>query len=244
MRERYYPEERFGGFTDADGAIAFYMRVRELLSTRGVALDIGCGRGTQGEDPVRTRRDLRILRGRCRRVIGIDVDPAASDNPFVDEFRPISAVGSSWPVESASVDLCLADFVVEHVEDPDAFMAECARVLRPRGTLCIRTVNANSYLGVASRLFPGRLHARLLARIQPERSPRDVFRTLYRCNTQKRLAATLARHGFDAVVYGAEAEPSYLAFSPLAYRLGVLHARHAPSGMRVGLLAFGRLPGA
>lgn len=241
MREQYYPEQRFGGFTDADGAITFYMRVCELLPPSGVALDIGCGRGTQGEDPVRTRRGLRILRGRCRSVIGIDIDPAAADNPFLDEFKLISAAGSSWPVESASVDLCLADFVIEHIEDPDAFVAECARVLRPGGSLCIRTVNANSYLGLASRLFPARLHARLLGRIQPERDAQDVFRTHYRCNTRRRLAANLVRHGFDAAVYGHEAEPGYLGFSPLAYRLGVMHARHAPSALRVGLLAFGRL---
>jgi SAM-dependent methyltransferase len=240
LRERFYPEERFGGFTDVDGAITFYMRVCELLPPDGVALDVGCGRGTQGEDPVRTRRDLRILRGRCRQVIGIDVDAAAAVNPFIDEFRVI-APGAPWPVESNSIDLCLADFVVEHVEDPDAFVAECARVLRLGGALCIRTVNVNSYLGLASRLLPGRLHARALLKVQPERRSDDVFPTRYRANTRKTLSATLSRHGFDAAVYGYEAEPGYMAFSALAYRAGVLHARYAPKALRVGLLAFGQL---
>ena len=240
LRERFYPEERFGGFTDVDGAVTFYMRVRELLPPDGVALDVGCGRGTQGEDPVRARRDLRILRGRCRQVIGIDLDATAAANPFIDEFRAVTS-GAAWPVESDSIDLCLADFVVEHVENPDAFVAECARVLRPGGALCIRTVNANSYLGLASRLLPGRLHARALRKVQPERSSDDVFLTRYRANTRRTLSATLARHGFDASVYGYEEEPSYMAFSSLAYRAGVLHARYAPKALRVGLLAFGQL---
>lgn len=241
LRDRFYPEQRFGGFTDVDGAITFYMRVCELLPPDGVALDVGCGRGTQGEDPVRTRRDLRILRGRCRRVIGIDVDSGAAVNPFVDEFRLIPTAAARWPLESASVDLCLADFVLEHIEDPEAFGAECARVLRPGGAVCIRTVNARSYLGLASRLLPHRLHARALRTIQPQRRPQDVFLTHYRCNTHKKLRALLARHGFDATVYGYEAEPAYAGWSVTAYRLGMLHARFAPDGFRVGLLAFGRL---
>jgi SAM-dependent methyltransferase len=213
--------------------------VRELLPADGVALDIGCGRGTQGEDPVRVRRDLRILRGHCHEVIGIDVDDAAADNPYVDAFRPIREDGS-WPVEDASVDLAVADFVVEHVDDPDAFFGEAARVLRPGGHLCIRTVNARSYLGLASRLVPNALHTSVLRRTHGSRPDQDVFPTLYRCNTVRALSGQLDRHGFDAAVYATESEPSYLAFSRPTYRLGLLHTRLVPRGLRVGLHAFAR----
>jgi SAM-dependent methyltransferase len=238
LQERHYPESRFGDFTDVDGTIAFYVRVDELLPPDGVALDVGCGRGTQGDDPIRTSRSLRTLRGRCRRVIGLDVDAEAAANPFVDEFRAIE--GDRWPVETGSVDLCVADFVLEHVDDPERFVAESARALRPGGHLCVRTINAWSYLGLASRLVPNRLHPRLLGRVQPARRADDVFPVRYRCNSLRRLRAVLDRHGFDAAVYGYEAEPDYLAFSPLAYRLGVWHERLAPSAIRVGIHAFAR----
>lgn len=239
LRERFYPESRHGGYTDVDGAVAFYLRVCELLPADGVALDVGCGRGTQGEDPVEMRRAMRILRGRCRRVIGLDVDPAAAENPFVDEFHLMGET-DPWPVEPQAADLAVADFVMEHVADPDFFLAQAARALRPGGHLCLRTVNRWSYLGVASRLVPNRLHERVLARAQPNRAAEDVFPTRYLCNSLPRLRAALERHGFDASVYGYEAEPGYLSFSPLAYRLGVLHARHAPEALRVGILAFAR----
>jgi SAM-dependent methyltransferase len=242
LRRRFHPEDEFGGFTDLDGAIHFYARVRELLPPDGVALDIGCGRGTQAEDPVRIRRELRILRGHCRRVIGIDVDPVGAENEFIDEFRPIGP-DLSWPVDDDTVDLALADFVVEHVADPSGFFAEAARVIKPGGYLCIRTINLHSYLGIASRLVPSRLHAATLTRAQPMRPSQDVFPTVYRCNTRKRLADALDAHGFDATVYTSEDEPAYLTFSPLAYRLGLGHRRFAPRGMLIGLLAWGRRRG-
>jgi SAM-dependent methyltransferase len=185
------------------------------------------------------RRELRILRGHCRQVIGIDVDPVGAENAFIDEFRLIGG-DLSWPVQDAGIDLALADFVVEHVGDPDSFFAEAARVIKPGGYLCIRTINVHSYLGVASRLVPSRLHAATLRRAQPIRPSEDVFPTVYRCNTRALLAGALDRHGFEAAVYTSETEPSYLTFSSFAYRLGLLHRRLAPRAFLIGLLAWGR----
>jgi hypothetical protein len=48
-------------------------------------------------------------------------------------------------------------------------------------------------------------------------------------------------HGFEHVVYGYEAEPSYLSFSKFAYALGVLHQKLAPGFLRPAIFAFGRL---
>lgn len=239
VQARHHPEIDFGGFTDLDGTLRFYARVRELLTEDGVALDVGCGRGTQGEDPVMVRRGLRTLVGNCRRVIGIDVDPAGAANRFIDEFRLIEDEGH-WPVADAAVDLALADFVVEHVTDPDAFFTELERVIRPGGYACIRTINAHSYVGLASRMTPISLHSTVLRRAQPGREGKDVFSTHYRCNTRRALTRALDEHGFDPVVYAFEDEPSYLTISSPLYRLGLLHRRLAPRSVLVGLLAWGR----
>jgi hypothetical protein len=50
----------------------------------------------------------------------------------------------------------------------------------------------------------------------------------------------MRRHGFDHVVYGYEAEPSYLHFSRLAYVLGVLHQRFAPGFLKPAIFGFAR----
>lgn len=52
--QRFYPESRFGGFADSDGAVIFYARLRELSSPEHVVVDFGCGRGAWLEDPARS----------------------------------------------------------------------------------------------------------------------------------------------------------------------------------------------
>lgn len=238
---RWYPEARFGGFTDCDGTLAFYGRVRALLPADGIVADVGCGRGAHRDDPIAWRREVRVLRGRAKHVVGIDVDPAAAENPFLDEFRMMDSSGR-FPLEDESIDLVVSDFVVEHVRDPDLFFAECWRVLRPGGHLAIRTSNARGYVALLARLIPNRRHATVVERAQEARKAADVFPTVYACNTTGRLRRALARAGFDGVVYGYEAEPRYFAFSRILYALAVLHQRFAPPALRVSLLAYARKP--
>jgi SAM-dependent methyltransferase len=235
---RFYPESAFGGFTRRDGTVAFYLRVNALLTPESWVLDVGCGRGEYADDPVAARRALRVLRGKCARVIGLDPDPAAQANPYLDEFGLLDE--PHWPVDDGTIDLCLVDNVLEHVEHPDDFFARCRRVLRPGGFVCIRTPNAFGYAAVAARLVPNSVHSRVLRRVQPDRKEEDVFPTFYRCNTQRNLHERLRAAGFEACVYGHGAEPAYLGFSHLAYGLGVFWASVAPTDLQGTLFAFGR----
>lgn len=235
--DRVYPEQRFGGFTRCDGTVHFCARVQALLSPQDVVLDVGCGRGKRSEDPCDFRRRLQDFRGEGRRVIGIDVDPDASTNPFVDEFRQIDDP-ASWPVESGAVDFIHSDFVLEHVQDPSSFFREAHRVLRVGGRLALRTPNSRSYVALISRLVPNRHHARVTSFAQGGRRAVDVFPTAYRCNTPRKLRNVLRHAGFDAVVYTTEAEPSYVSFSPWAYRIAAKAHSLFPPMLRTTLLAY------
>jgi SAM-dependent methyltransferase len=84
------------------------------------------------------------------------VDYGCADRPYVD-FLPygVNYVGvdlpgnpkadlelapdGTIPVPSETVDLVLSTQVLEHVEDPRRYLAECARVLRPGGKLLLST---------------------------------------------------------------------------------------------------------
>ncbi len=239
---RHYPESSFGGFTDIDGTMAFYSRVNAILDASSVVLDVGCGRGEYQEDRVAARRELRVLQGKGRKVIGIDVDSVAAGNPNIDDFCLIE--GERWPVPDASINLCLCDFVVEHVANPNVFFSEVSRVLSPGGYLCLRTSNALSYVGLASKLIPNKFHAKVVTVVQEGRAEEDVFPTFYRCNTVWKLRHLLKKHKLAGCAYGYEAEPSYLSFSRLAYFWGVVHQKFAPNFLKCSLFCFGKKPSA
>lgn len=235
----YYPESKFGGFTDIDGTIVFYTRVNTLLRREMVLLDIGCGRGAHADDQITLRKNLRIFKGRCQKIIGIDVDNEARQNPFIDDFFIIENQGS-WPLLDESVDLAVCDSVLEHIHAPDVFFQECRRVIKPGGYLCIRTPNKLSYIAVISRLVPNKYHASVLRRVQSRREEADIFPTYYKINSISQVRYYFGKYGFDHCVYGYEAEPSYLSFSRFAYWLGVLHQRFAPKILKPAIFGFGK----
>jgi SAM-dependent methyltransferase len=239
LKETYYPESEFGGYTRVSGTIAFYGRVRSLLRPDMVVLDVGCGRGAAVDRLERSPWErCRIFKGDCKKVIGIDVDKAGYQNAFVDEFHPIES--DTWPVETASVDLLFSDAVVEHLENPDKFFAECNRVLKPGGFVCIRTPNRWSYVSLGASLFPNRMHAGVVARLQPGRKAKDVFPTYYRANTITAVKRQLRKHGFHGYVYRHIAEPNYLQFSRWSYAFGVFLHRWMPRLFWPALFVFAK----
>lgn len=228
LKETYYPETEFGGYSRVDGTIAFFSRVRSLLKPDMTILDVGCGRGAAVDRLERNPWErCRVFKGDCKRVLGIDVDKAGYENPLMDEFRLIES--STWPVESNSIDLLYSDAVVEHVKNADEFFSECRRVLKPGGYLCIRTPNRWSYVSLGARIVPNRYHANLVGKMQHGREAKDVFPTYYRANTLSAIKRLLKRNGFNGYAYRHIAEPSYLGFSRLSYALGYYLHRWMPS---------------
>jgi SAM-dependent methyltransferase len=238
-KDRFYPEVKFGGFTDIDGTVAFFSRVNSLLDPSFVVLDLGCGRGACSDDSVLLRKNLRILKGKVAKVIGIDVDESARENQTLDEFRLI--LSETWPIESNSIDLVVCDNVLEHIENPDQFFLEIGRVLKNGGFLCIRTPNLWSYVALATKLIPNKYHSKITSIVQKSRSHEDVFPTVHRCNSIRRLRSIMKKNMLDCVVYGYEAEPSYLSFSRVAYFIGVIHQRFAPGFLKPAIFAFGQM---
>jgi len=235
----FYPESKYGNYTNIDGTVMFYNRVNSLLRKSSILLDVGCGRGEYGEDQVEFRRNLRILRGKVAKVIGIDVSISGNENPYLDEFRQIT--GLSWPVESGSIDMIICDWVIEHVNDTIKFFSEARRVLKKDGVIFIRTTNKWNYVTIFSKLIPNRFHSKVLGVVQSKRKAVDIFPAFYQCNTIPSIRKGLSNAGFrNIVVFGHEAEPSYLSFSKFAYSLGVLYQKITPQFFRSTLIAIAK----
>ena len=95
-------------------------------------LDLGCRSGTL------TRH---FLEG--NEVVGLDVDRAALAKAETLGIQPVQAnVEEPLPFEDASFDAVVAGELFEHLQFPDALVAEIARVLRPGGVLVGSVPNA------------------------------------------------------------------------------------------------------
>lgn len=100
--------------------------------------DIGCGAGTSS----------MLWAEAGHRVLGIDVNAPlielarkrAQDAGAAIEFRVGTA--TSLPLEDASVDVCMAAELLEHVQDWETCIAEFIRILKPGGLLWMSTTNS------------------------------------------------------------------------------------------------------
>ncbi len=99
-----------------------------------IVVDAGCGEGYGA---------ALLHRLGAGRVIGTDLAPeaaahAAERYPIVDVIR---ADLHRLPLADGAVEAVVSSQVVEHLPDQPRFVAECARVLRPAGTLVLTTPN-------------------------------------------------------------------------------------------------------
>jgi SAM-dependent methyltransferase len=226
-----------GGYGPIDGTVEFYGRLHAFLQPRFIVADLGAGRGAWfAETDAAFRRDLRMLKGTVAEVIGLDLDEAVLANRSTD--RNLVLRGPRLPLDDSSIDVVLADYVLEHVDDPVAFEREAFRVLRPGGLFCARTPHRWNYASIGSRLLGARLQAGALRVLQPGRDARDVFPTRYRCNTLRRLAAVWPAARWTDYSYLYTAEPSYHGGSTGLYRCWSLVHRFAPPPLVANIFVF------
>jgi 2-polyprenyl-3-methyl-5-hydroxy-6-metoxy-1,4-benzoquinol methylase len=128
-----------------------YLTVAAVLAERGAAgalADIGCGTG-----------DLwQALRGRFQSCVGVDA-VRYDGLPQEVEFHPADLDARGLPLPDARVDAAAAVEVIEHLENPRAFVRELARIVRPGGWVVVTTPNQLSALSLMTLAVKGRFSA-------------------------------------------------------------------------------------
>ncbi len=128
-----------------------YQTVADLLAERGAEgalADVGCGTGELWQ----------LLRGRFRSCVGIDA-VRYDGLPADVEFQAADLDAGALPLADASVDVAVAVEVIEHLENPRAFVRDLARIVRPGGWVVVTTPNQLSALSLLTLVLKGRFSA-------------------------------------------------------------------------------------
>jgi 2-polyprenyl-3-methyl-5-hydroxy-6-metoxy-1,4-benzoquinol methylase len=125
--------------------------VASLLAARGAGgtlVDVGCGAG-----------DLwRATRDRFTRCIGIDAVRYPELSGEI-AFERADLDRDRLPVTDAAADATAAVEVIEHLENPRAFVRELVRVTKPGGWIVVTTPNQLSVLSLLTLATKGQFSA-------------------------------------------------------------------------------------
>lgn len=228
--DKYYPKSRFEG-----GTLPFYRMCRENIPPRSRILEIGAGPSNECS---------QTLSG-LGSVTGLDIDPDVKTNKYLSDAMVFD--GRKMPVEDASFDACVSNWVLEHVEHPDEHFREVARVLRPGGVYCLRTPNLYHYVSMSARLMPHSVHLKVANRLRKlADNAHDPYPTWFRSNTRGALKHLCGVAGLsEPAITMLEPEPSYgrahpLLFYPFMGYERLVNSSKLFAGLRVTILLTAR----
>lgn len=136
------------GISDA----AIYRMVASALKRRQfrgeLIIDVGCGTGSL----------FPFVRERFQRYVGVD---AVRYEGFPDdaEFHKVDLDTGRAPFPEECADAVVAVEIIEHLENPRAFMRELARLTKPGGCVVVTTPNQLSLLSLLTLIVKKRFAA-------------------------------------------------------------------------------------
>lgn len=200
-----------------DGTIEFFYKFNFLLKKNHIVLDLGAGRGSWFfEDKNIFRKNLRNIKGKCQKYIGVDVDKEIFKNKTTDKNYLIEK-SYIIPLKKNSVDVILCDYVFEHVKETNFFTKEINRVLKKGGFICGRTPHKYNYVSFFSRIIPRTFHKKIIYFLQPKRKTKDIFDAYYKLNTFKDIKNCFKN--YDDYSYLYTSEPTYYFNNKLMFKV-------------------------
>jgi len=150
-------------------------------------------------------------------VTGLDPDPAVLSNDALTSAVVLTS--NRYPFDDATFDLAVSNYVVEHVTEPVAHLAELHRVLKVGGAYVFRTPNRFHYVPLIAAATPHWFHEAVAnrARMLPPEA-HTPYPTAYVMNTTRSITRSARAAGFavERIDY-VEPEPAYGMFSRIAF---------------------------
>jgi SAM-dependent methyltransferase len=103
--------------------------VKRFYKTKGKLLDIGCGRGDM----------LKSFHSKGFDVVGHDISPLSEELCSPLKILNSDLLNEQIPLNENSMDFIFSKSVIEHLSDPENFISESYRILKPGGKIIIMT---------------------------------------------------------------------------------------------------------
>ncbi|MBX3321897.1 MAG: class I SAM-dependent methyltransferase [Phycisphaeraceae bacterium] len=204
-------------------------RVRRESAGPVRVLDIGCGRGI-GRQTVYTE----AMRAYIDEFWGIEPDDQVTPREgLFDHFQ--HALMETATLPESYFDVIYSFMVMEHVAEPEKFLAASARCLKPGGVHIFMTPNAGHYFTISASLMHklkiDELVLRLLKRGEEESYHYPVQ---YKCNSPRQITAAATRAGYSTCQYAfLESEgptgymkgPLVLAYHALRFKRKIIKSQ-------------------
>ena len=165
--------------------------IKEKIKNRPIyVLDSGCGHKSES-----TSLPNVVL-------LGTDMIMSDLKKNSVLHYKFLSNI--EWlPLDKKSIDVIFSNMVIEHLNDPDQYFKEVFRILKPGGYVIFSTPCIYNIVVIINRILPDGM-SKKLGRILTNIDEHDIFPTVYKANSIKRIRKILGRQGFkecDLIMY-------------------------------------------
>ncbi|HVO42897.1 MAG TPA: class I SAM-dependent methyltransferase [Aggregatilineales bacterium] len=198
--------------------------IRAYLKPVCRVLDLGCGRGGVFEQ----------LGAGVSYPVGCDPDLTSLREHRLPDLPRVQARADALSFRGNTFDLVVCSWLFEHLPDPLKVFAEVKRILAPGGAFIFLTPNGFSPVALLNRTLRP-LQRTLVPRLYG-RAQEDTFPVYYRANSPRQIARLAEKVGFRVEALRKVEDPTYLAFTPLLFRLSIALARITAPVHLVGVL--------
>ncbi|MFH1175235.1 MAG: class I SAM-dependent methyltransferase [bacterium] len=194
--KKYYPEFKDVGYF-------FKKYLEKYINSDSEILDIGCGRQAFGAEFYK----------KAKKRVGVDPDQEAlNDNKLMDEKYCCDE--RNIPNSIGQFDVIIAQWVLEHMENPDKSFEEIERLAKPGGYFIFMTPNIYSPLILFSKICPIFLKKRFRGKLGIKEE--DTYPTCYRANSAAKINQILIRNNFEKVELKKAGVLTYFGFNKIA----------------------------
>ena len=142
-------------------------------------------------------------------IIGVDVNEKSLKNNLIIDQKILADL-SSIPVKDQSVDIITAEFVLEHLENPNKVFQEFNRILKSNGSLIFVTPNILNPIMIMSKILPLGFHK--VFRKKLLKKEKDSHYTHYSANTYRKLKKLGLMNNFKKIEIKRAGSPEYIGF--------------------------------